>query len=106
MTVTNQNCIYKRIKSTLNSGNACYHTVQNLSLHRLLSKHMKIKIQNYNFIRCFVLVWNLISHPKWRTQTEDVCEQGEEEKTWETKQYQDRENYTTRSFVLCTLFTI
>jgi hypothetical protein len=28
MTVTNQICIPKENKSTLNSGNACYHSVQ------------------------------------------------------------------------------
>jgi hypothetical protein len=30
MTVTNQNCIRKEIKSRLNSGNTCCHAVQNL----------------------------------------------------------------------------
>jgi UDP-N-acetylglucosamine 2-epimerase len=29
-TVTNQNLIQEKIKRTLNSGNACYHSVQNL----------------------------------------------------------------------------
>jgi hypothetical protein len=35
----------------LNSGNACYHSVQNLLSSRLLSKNVKKKqnIQNYNF---------------------------------------------------------
>jgi hypothetical protein len=28
-TLTDQNCIHKEIRSRLNSGNACYHTVQN-----------------------------------------------------------------------------
>jgi hypothetical protein len=30
MTLTNQNDIHDEIKSRLNSGNACYHSVQNL----------------------------------------------------------------------------
>jgi hypothetical protein len=30
VTETNQHCIHEKIKSILNSGNACYHTVQNL----------------------------------------------------------------------------
>jgi hypothetical protein len=30
MTVTNQNLIQQEIKGRLNSGNACYHSVQNL----------------------------------------------------------------------------
>jgi hypothetical protein len=29
-TVTNQNCIHTDIKSRLNSGNACYHSVLSL----------------------------------------------------------------------------
>jgi hypothetical protein len=33
MTLTNQNDIHDEIKSRLNSGNACYHLVQNLSSH-------------------------------------------------------------------------
>jgi hypothetical protein len=55
-TGTNENCIQKEIKSRLNLGNVCYHSVQNLSLF-LLSKSLKIKnIQHYNFIFCFIWV--------------------------------------------------
>ena len=43
-TLTNQNSIHKEIKSRLKSGNACYHSVQNLFSSRLLSKNLKIKI--------------------------------------------------------------
>jgi hypothetical protein len=43
MTLTNQNDIHDEIKSRLNSGNACYYSVQNLS-SRLISKNLKIKI--------------------------------------------------------------
>jgi hypothetical protein len=38
MTVTNQNLIQEEIKRRLNSGNACYHSVQNLLSSRLLAK--------------------------------------------------------------------
>jgi hypothetical protein len=38
-TVTNQNLIQEVIKRRLNSGNACYHSVQNL-----LSKNLQIRI--------------------------------------------------------------
>jgi hypothetical protein len=34
-TLTGQNCMHGEIKSRLNSGNACYHSVQSL-----LSSHM------------------------------------------------------------------
>ena len=43
-TLTNQNSIQKEIKSRLKSGNACYHSVQNLLSSSLLSKNLKIKI--------------------------------------------------------------
>jgi len=43
-TLTNQNSIAEEIKSRLMSGNACYHSVQNLLFSRLLSKNLKIKI--------------------------------------------------------------
>jgi len=43
-TLTNQNSIQEEIKSRLKSGNACYHSVQNLLSSRLLSKNLKIKV--------------------------------------------------------------
>ena len=43
-TLTNQNSIQEEIKSRLKSGNACYHTVQNILSSGLLSKNLKIKI--------------------------------------------------------------
>jgi hypothetical protein len=43
-TLTNQNDIHDEIKSRLNSGNACYYSVQNLLSSRLISKTQKIKI--------------------------------------------------------------
>ena len=43
-TLTNQNSIPEETKSRLRSGNACYHSVQNLLSTRLLSKNLKIKI--------------------------------------------------------------
>jgi len=43
-TLTIQNSIREEIKSRLRSGNACYHSVQNLLSSRLLSKNLKIKI--------------------------------------------------------------
>jgi hypothetical protein len=43
MTVTDQNLVQEEIKRRLNSGNACYHSVQNLSSSRLLSKKQKLE---------------------------------------------------------------
>jgi len=42
--LTNQNYIQEKIKSRLESMNACYHSVQSLLSSSLLSKNMKIKI--------------------------------------------------------------
>jgi len=55
MTVTNQNCIHEKL--TLNSGNACYHSVQSLLSSILLIRYLKIKMQkNHNVTCCFVWV--------------------------------------------------
>jgi hypothetical protein len=43
-TLTYQNCIHEEIKGRLNSGNACYHSVQSLLSSRLLSRNVKVKI--------------------------------------------------------------
>jgi hypothetical protein len=40
-TATNQNLIEEEIKGRFDSGNACYHSVQNLLSSRLLSKKLK-----------------------------------------------------------------
>jgi hypothetical protein len=42
--MTNRNLIQEEIKRILNSGNACYHSAQNLLSSRLLPKNIKIKI--------------------------------------------------------------
>jgi hypothetical protein len=43
-TLPNRNSIQEEIKSRLQSGNACYHSVQDLQSSSLLSKNSKIKI--------------------------------------------------------------
>ena len=56
--LTIQNSIREEIKSRLRSGNACYHSVQNLLSSRLLSENLKIKIfrTTCSFACCFVWV--------------------------------------------------
>jgi sorting nexin-29 len=44
MMLTNQNDIHEEIKSRLNSGNTCYHSVQNILSSHLITKNLKIKI--------------------------------------------------------------
>jgi hypothetical protein len=43
-TVTDQSLIQEKVKRGLNSGNACYNSVQNLLSSRLLHKNIQIKI--------------------------------------------------------------
>jgi hypothetical protein len=43
-TITNENLIQEEVKRRLNSGNACYHSVQNLLSSRLLSKNIRVRI--------------------------------------------------------------
>jgi hypothetical protein len=42
--VRNENLIHDEIKSRLNSGNACFHLVQDLLSSRLLCKNVKMKL--------------------------------------------------------------
>jgi len=42
-TVTNQNRIHKEIKSRLDLGNACYHSLHSLLFSHLLSKTWRLK---------------------------------------------------------------
>jgi hypothetical protein len=72
-TVTNQNDIYDEINSRLNSGNACYYSVQNLLSSRLVSKKLKIKIHK-TVILLVVWVRNLVSHFERVTWTEGFRE--------------------------------
>jgi hypothetical protein len=65
MTVTNQNLVQEKIKRIFNTGNACYHLVQNLSSSDILSKNVKIRM--YNTIILSVILygcenWSLV----WR----------------------------------------
>jgi hypothetical protein len=71
-TLTNQNAIQEDTMSRFKSGNACYHSVQNLFSSSLLSKNLNIK--NSNFACCFVWVWNLVAHIEGRTYVEGVWE--------------------------------
>jgi len=52
-TLTNKNSIAEEIKNRLRSGNACYHSVQNLLSSRLLYKNLKIKIYRTKILPVF-----------------------------------------------------
>ena len=71
---TDQNSVREEIKSRLKSGNACYHSAQNLLSFNLLSTHLKIKIYR-NLIFPVVFygyeTWSLIL---WEERTLRVFE--------------------------------
>jgi len=61
-TLTNQNSIQEDIKSRLKSGNACYHSKQNLLSSSLLSKDLKMKIYRIIMLPVFLYgcaTWSL-----------------------------------------------
>jgi hypothetical protein len=64
-TVTDENLVHEDIKSRLNSGNACYDSVQNLLSSRLLSKNVKIRIYK-TLIFSVVLYGSLILREEHR----------------------------------------
>jgi hypothetical protein len=55
-TLTVQNCIHEEIKSRLNLGNACYHSVKSLLSSRLLPRNVKVNIYKI-IILPVVLYW-------------------------------------------------
>jgi hypothetical protein len=51
---TDQNAIHEEIKNRLDSGSACYHSVQNLVYFRTLSEKVKIEKSIQNSFACYV----------------------------------------------------
>jgi hypothetical protein len=49
-TLTDQIWVHEEIMSGLNSGNACYHSVQSLLSSRLLSRNLEVKIYQTLFL--------------------------------------------------------
>ena len=57
----NQNSIQEDIKSSLKSGNAYYHSVQNLLLSSLLSKNLKISMYRTIILPVVLYGYNTLS---------------------------------------------
>ena len=74
-TIINQNLIQEEIKRRLNSGNACYHSVQNLLSSRLMSKNIKIRIY-----KTIILPVVLYGCETWSLTLKE--EDGAEENIW------------------------
>jgi hypothetical protein len=68
-TVTNQKLIQEEIKRRLNSGNACYHSVQKLMSSLIVSKKVKIRIHKIIILPAVLYwcgTWSLISREEYR----------------------------------------
>jgi hypothetical protein len=105
-TVTNQQLILEEIKWRLNSGNACYHSVQYLLSSRLLSKNVQITI--YKTIKFPVVLYgyetcSLILRLEHRLWVFDNRCWGEYLDQGEMKRRESGENCITRSFMISTL---
>jgi len=61
---TNQNCIHKEIKSRLNSGNASYHSLQNVYSSSILLKNINITIYNNIFLVAVLYACEIWFHTK------------------------------------------
>jgi hypothetical protein len=75
-TVTDQNLIQEEIKRRLNSGNACYYSVQNLLFSRMLSEELRNRIYKTIILPGVLYgceTWSLTLREK---QTECVLETG------------------------------
>jgi hypothetical protein len=86
-TVTNQNLIQEEIKGRLNSGSACYHSVQNLLSSRLLFKNVKLEyfhIPGVGYVN-YIMMWIQIGY--WIYSL--------------LRDYSHKEHFSTDSGVLC-----
>jgi hypothetical protein len=54
-TPTDQNPIHEEIKGSLKTGNACYHSVQNLPSSSLLFKNIKLMYTELSFFLLFCI---------------------------------------------------
>jgi hypothetical protein len=107
-TVTNQNLIPEEVKRSLNSDNACYHSVQNLLPSRLLYKNVKIRIYRSTILPVVLYgceTWSLTLRKEHRLRVFEnrVLRRIFGPKTDDVMGGGGGENCITRSFVICTL---
>ena len=105
LTLTNCNSIQEEIKSSLKSGNACYHSVQNLLSSSLLSKNLNIKIYRTIILPVILYgceIWSLTLREEHRLR---VFENRVLRRTFGPKKdgaTESGENYIMRSLMICT----
>jgi hypothetical protein len=80
--LTNKNIMHEEIKSRLNSGNACYHSVKSLLSSCLVSRNVKVKIYKpiiLPVVFCGCEIWSLTLAEEHRLR---VFEKGPKENIW------------------------
>jgi hypothetical protein len=101
--MTNGNSIHEEIKSRLKSGNACYHSVQNLLSFRLLSKNTKIRVYRTVVLPRVLYgceTWSLTLREEQRLR---VFENSLLRRIFGSKRLQGiGEDYITRNLITCT----
>jgi hypothetical protein len=105
-TATNQNLTQEQIKRRLNSGNACYHSVQNVLSSRLLSKNLKIRIYKTIILPVFCMgvkfgLWLYGKNIGWQC-LKTGCWGGYSDQRG-MKCRENGENCITKRFMICTL---
>jgi len=103
--LTYQNSIHEEIQSRMQSGNSCYHSVQNLLSSTLLSKNIKTKtcttvILPVSWYGCEA--WSLT---KEETQAEDVWEGIWDQKRWGNREAEKTIQQGTSSSILLTKYS-
>jgi hypothetical protein len=99
-----KNSIHKEIKERLKSGNACYHSVQNLSSASLLFEIVTIEIYstiNFAFFLYGCETWSFTLREERRLS---VFENGVLRRIYGPKRDEVKgngENYITRSLMIC-----
>jgi hypothetical protein len=92
--------IQEEIKRRVNSGNACYHSVQNLLSSRLISKKQKQKIRIYKTIILPIVLYGCETWYLLRTARWEYLDRRE------LKWQEAGENCIMRSFITCTLLQV
>jgi hypothetical protein len=104
-TLPDQNCMREDIKSRLNSGNACCHSVQSLLSSCLLSRNVKVKIYKTIILpvvlyECETLCLTLREEYRLRVFENRVPRRIFGPKR-EERRKEKGERVTVRSFIIC-----
>jgi hypothetical protein len=101
---TNKNCIHEEMKSKLNLGNVCYHSVQSLLSSPVLSKNLNIK--TYKTITLPVVLywcetWSLTLREKLRMRVfENRVKREEVVGSWRRLHNEEFHNLYTLPYVI------